>query len=105
MARARQVAVLLLVLFVGLALASAAPADSNPASGPSLDENIGNSDGPSGEDVAEAAPVGGPVSPTLFPPSADQVSVPGPTGGATAHKAVGVAGALVAGAIAAFLSL
>jgi hypothetical protein len=101
----RQIAVLLLVLFAvaGLALASAAPT-SPPASSPSSDENIGNSDGPSGEDVAEAAPVGGPVSPTLFPPSADQASVPGPAGGATTHKAVGVAGALVAGAVAGFLS-
>jgi hypothetical protein len=106
---ARQVLVLLLVVFAiaGLALVSSAPANassptSTPATGPSSDD-IGNSDGPS-EEVAEAAPVGGPVPAGVFPPSADQASSPVPAGGATSLKAVGVVGALVAGAVAAFFS-
>ncbi|KAE8023587.1 hypothetical protein FH972_009264 [Carpinus fangiana] len=104
---ARQVLVLLLVVFAiaGLALVSSAPASSptsTPATGPSSDD-IGNSDGPS-EDVAEAAPVGGPVPAGVFPPSADQASSPVPAGGATSLKAVGVVGALVAVAVAAFFS-
>lgn len=106
---ARQISVLILVFaIVGLAFAeikvvsSAADAPA-PTSGPS-DAIIGSpAEGSGGEDVTEA-PIGGPVSPGAF--SSTGAEGPGPnSSGAAAVKALGVAGALVAGGIAGFFPL
>ncbi|KAG2708026.1 hypothetical protein I3760_05G172400 [Carya illinoinensis] len=98
---ARQIVVLLLVIFavVGLALAetpTSAPAPNNDA--------IGNTDdGSSGNDVVEA-PVGGPVSGDVFPPTSGEASGPKASGAAALKAYYGVAGTLVAGAVAGFFS-
>ncbi|KAF5450176.1 hypothetical protein F2P56_030548 [Juglans regia] len=99
---ARQIVVLLLVIFavVGLAFAETQTPTSAPA--PNNDD-IGNTDdGSSGNEVV-AAPVGGPVSADVFPPT--DAEGPGTNAsGAAALKAYGVAGTLVAGAVAGFFS-
>lgn len=129
---ARQAAILLLLFaIVGLAvtrvevLAADAPA---PVSGPTSDDgtiaagppndDIGNtgdlsptsSEGsassPTGGDGgAVAAPVGGPVSDAVFPPSPGTAEAPGPSAsGANALKAFGVAAALAAAGAVGFFS-
>ncbi|KAB1202556.1 hypothetical protein CJ030_MR8G028982 [Morella rubra] len=108
---ARQISVLILVFaIVGLAFAeikavsSAADAPApTSTSGPS-DAIIGSpAEGSGGEDVTEA-PIGGPVSPGAF--SSTGAEGPGPnSSGAAAVKALGVAGALVAGGIVGFFPL
>jgi len=129
---ARQAAILLLLFaIVGLAvtkvevLAADAPV---PVSGPTSDNgviaagppnddigNTGDLSPTSGEGSASsptgggggavAAPVGGPVSDEVFPPSPGIAEAPGPSAsGANALKAFGVAAALAAAGAVGFFS-
>merc|ERR1712100_822000 len=116
---ARQAAILLLLFaIVGLAvtkvevLAADAPV---PVSGPTSDngviaagppnDDIGNTGDLSPTGGAVAAPVGGPVSDGVFPPSPGIAEAPGPSAsGANALKAFGVAAALAAAGAVGFFS-
>lgn len=129
---ARQAAILLLLFaIVGLAvtkvevLAADAPV---PMSGPTSDDGV-IAAGPPNDDIgntgdlsptssegsassptgggggAVAAPVGGPVSDGVFPPSPGIAEAPGPSAsGANALKAFGVAAALAAAGAVGFFS-